>query len=118
MPLRGLAHENLGQLDSANVAWRSAAHELGDAIYWELLARSLARADQADAALAALDSARKNIRPVDLNEIAALEQAVRAGCYRTAPQLARSASTNCVEPVLNARITLPGQSMPSATGRQ
>jgi protein O-mannosyl-transferase len=114
LPLRALAHETSGQLDSANVAWRSVAHEFGDAIYWELLARSLARSDQAGAALAALDSARTGARPEELNTILMLEQAVRTGCYAST---ARAAS-RCVEPVLNAHITLPGQSNQRAAGKQ
>jgi predicted Zn-dependent protease len=112
LAIRAVAFEQQGRFAEAAGAWRAAAH--ADRVgtqFWQLLARSLARAGVTEAALAAVDTARARSGPNHdrLKTLAALEQAVRHGCYAAPP-----ATSACEDPLASEILLLPGQELPSA----
>jgi tetratricopeptide (TPR) repeat protein len=106
LALRAQAYEGMGRQGPAAGAWRAAAHgDSGNVQHWKLLARSLARGSLDAAALAAVDTARAVGGFADEGILAALERAIRAGCYRAPPV----AGTPCADPLAHERMVLPGQ---------
>ena len=112
LPLRALAYEQMADWNRASGAWRTAAQQAGgDTRYWKMAARTLARGGWTAAALAAVDTARHRTSPDDSSTLAALETAIRGGCY-TAPKdptAKPDAAQSCIDPIGSLSILLPGQ---------
>jgi predicted Zn-dependent protease len=111
--LRAQAYEVLGRHGAAAGAWRAAARrDTTGNRYWQLLARSLARNGAASGALAALDSARARVHDSEAAaSIAALERAIRTGCYDV-PQRQSARAATCADPLARVTMRLPGQTPP------
>jgi protein O-mannosyl-transferase len=88
-PLAAAALDGLGQPQEARRAWQEtiARANLAPPILWAFLARTLARRDAGDLALEAVARGRSATGqdPGTTRLMAAVENAVRQGCYRGSP---------------------------------
>jgi hypothetical protein len=105
---RARAYELLNRHDDAAGAWRVAVHRKRGTfwVYRAMLARSLARGGHAQAALAALDSARVALHADTLATalLVQVRQAVQRDCFASAPP------GGCTDPLAGWALTsvVPG----------
>lgn len=117
LPIQAGAYAGLGEHGKAVAVWRVAATSAGPEAWraWSFLARTLATAGRQDEALDAVARARDFAADsATQNAVAAVEAAVRAGCYTSPASPAAGSGADATRPACDPlgpwfRLNLPAQ---------